>query len=553
MSQKSTSHRSTPQSAFQWAIYLWQQSPKEDRWAFIRAFVISVMAIALIALAPLFFARILDKTSTQSLTDQTLISMVSAFLILRFLGQCMIDIRWITVNPLLYRIVYRYSLELCRMISESKGRLSDRLNRVAEVSHTVAVIEKAHNGLMALAYNVIALILPVLIEIAVIFGVTAVVLGWWAPYVVLLALLGSGLSMLILRGQEAKTLQNALEADNAIFREVGQVIGFSPLIREFKAFPFFQKRLLARISDSLHEHGQHFSVKTRRSLAHTGITALAYTSVLGYVLWNTRHTSLTPGDLFLILAYMDRLIAPLGSLILAKIGVENALVNLRGVGDVLGEISSLKEESIALEEGYWRIKLSYPNWPTEGLYIPKDSRIQVAGLSGSGKTSLLMSIYENISEEKGYYLTEKPLIIEGSVADNLGFNHENSPALSDWLWIWQDVLKRSAPGLNQAADSLSAGEMQLLAFVRVLHTSPHFVFLDEGLSAMDLAMESAVVALMKDKFPDTVIFLVSHRPIASYKPNCTIEIKNGQICSVEEKTESFERLESFKDYAALRA
>jgi ABC-type bacteriocin/lantibiotic exporter with double-glycine peptidase domain len=440
------------------------------------------------------------------------------------------------------------------MIAESKGKLSDRLNRVAEVSHTVAVIEKAHNGLMALAYNVIVLILPVLIEIGVIFSVTAVVLGRWAPYVVLLALLGSGLSMLILRGQEAKTLQKALEADNAIFREVGQVIGFSPLIREFKAFPFFQKRLLARISDSIHEHVQHFSVKTRRSLAHTGITALAYTSVLGYVLWNARYaTHLSPGDLFLILAYMDRLIAPLGSLIIAKIGVENALVNLRGVGEVLGGISSVKEESVALEEDYWRLKLSYPNWPSEGLCVPKGSRIQVVGLSGSGKTSLLTSIYENISDHKSYYLAEKPLIIEGSVADNLRFNHENSTVLADWLWIWQDVLKRSAPGLDQAADSLSAGEMQLLAFIRILHTSPHFMFLDEGLSAMDLSMESAVVALMKDKFPDTVIFLVSHRSISSFKPNCTIEISNGQVCSVEDEKENFKHLESFKDYAALRA
>lgn len=548
-----STHKTIPYSAFQWAIYIWQHCPRKDQWSLGRALILAIISVALIAIAPLFFAQILNTVSTQSLTDQVLISMVAAFLILRFLGQAIIDLRWITVNPLLYRIVYRYSLELCRMIAESKGRLSDRLNRVAEVSHTVAVIEKAHNGLMALAYNIIVLILPVLIEIGVIFTVTAVVLGWWAPYVVLLALLGSGLSMLILRGQEAKTLQNALDADNAIFREVGQVIGFSSLIREFKAFPFFQKRLLARISDSIHEHVQHFSVKMRRSLAHTGITALAYTSVLGYALWNTRYaTSLTPGDLFLVLAYMDRLIAPLGSLIIAKIGVENALVNLRGVEEVLGGMSSFKEESVALEENYWRIKLSYPNWPAEGLCVPKGSRIQVAGLSGSGKTTLLTSIYENISEQKSYYLTEKPLIIEGSVADNLRFNHENSTVLADWLWIWQDILKRPTPGLDQSADSLSAGEMQLLAFIRVLHKNPHFLFVDEGLSAMDLSMESAIITLMKDKFPDTVIFLVSHRPIASYKPSCTIEIRNGRVYAIKEP-ENPEIFQTSKDYAALRA
>ncbi len=67
------------------------------------------------------------------------------------------------------------------------------------------------------------------------------------------------------------------------------------------------------------------------------------------------------------------------------------------------------------------------------------------------------------------------------------------------------------------SEHLSPGELQRIAFIRVLVHKPFWVFLDESTSALDLAHEKQVYNLLKNKLPDCSVVSVGHQPsIDSY-------------------------------------
>lgn len=61
-------------------------------------------------------------------------------------------------------------------------------------------------------------------------------------------------------------------------------------------------------------------------------------------------------------------------------------------------------------------------------------------------------------------------------------------------------------------EHLSPGELQRIAFIRVLIHKPYWVFLDESTSALDLAHETQVYMSLKNKLPDCSIVSVGHHP-----------------------------------------
>jgi putative ATP-binding cassette transporter len=62
------------------------------------------------------------------------------------------------------------------------------------------------------------------------------------------------------------------------------------------------------------------------------------------------------------------------------------------------------------------------------------------------------------------------------------------------------------------SEQLSPGELQRIAFARVLLHKPDWVFLDESTSAMDLALEKHLFELLKKRLPNCSIVSVGHQP-----------------------------------------
>ena len=515
---------------------IWRCCSKDDHYQLLMAFGVSLVALGISAIAPLSFAAALNK-SAQTQAEYTIAFMLMAFLAMRFIGQALTDFRWRLVNPVLYRIVYRFCIELCRRFADQHISRQLRTNSMADLGESVATIEKAQNGLMTVSHHFVVLVMPVLIEAAVMIVISAYILGWASPLLIIGAVIASAVPVLALRGREITTLQSAYAADNVVFREMGQVIGLSTLIRELNGFSLFEERLKRVIESSTDQHRRHFHVKTQRALIRTCAAGVSYGVALGIPCFQLLSgKNIQPGELFLLLAYMDRLMSPIGNLAVAAVGIENQ-VGLLGA-EALFANKQLRDRSLIVDTNE-NGDLSIMEKTTDGsitlFELSAGKRALIRGLSGAGKTTFLSRIYDDLrSFEPAIpmaYLSETPAFFEGSVGENLLLHasadlREHGTQL--WCEFWKRRLGRPPPSLHQMADSLSGGEGQLLAFLRAALRRPKFIFIDEGLSAMDPAMETAVIAHLSDALSDCTVFLVSHRPIVCFEPDLIVDVAQGQ-------------------------
>lgn len=519
------------------------QSPRKDRLSGIRAFVALVASTLLLAAAPFTLSMVLNKTAETSINRWSLLLCVVAFLGLRTAGQALTDLRWVLVNPLLYRVVYRYCVTLCRLVVENGATSGARYNRIADVSEKVVVIQKAQNGLMTFAYHLFVVVIPTVIEASVVFCIAAWVLTWQAPIVMALGLVTFAVTIWVLRREEADSLQRGHDADNAVFRQMGQVVGYSRLITEFSCFDLFRKRIDDGILLSMREHFLHFRIKTVRSLWRTGSVSISYALVLSYVYIMVIHKHVTrPGDVFLIVAYLDRLLAPLSNVSAAITGIRNALVSIHDAYHVLSE----KHESPGA--GASRVAIS-----ADGIEISQKSgedkalrcsvrfgeRVQLRGLSGSGKTTLLHEIFDaardGAAEQSVIYLGEQPLLVEGTVYENIALG-DGTITKQQVETIYEGLAamssrpgRRSGAPLEQAADTLSAGERQVLAAIRAIVRVPEVLIIDEGFNALDSPMEHAVLTFLFRKLPTATIFFASHHEIPLMTPHWIVTLHHTEI------------------------
>jgi putative ATP-binding cassette transporter len=74
------------------------------------------------------------------------------------------------------------------------------------------------------------------------------------------------------------------------------------------------------------------------------------------------------------------------------------------------------------------------------------------------------------------------------------------------------------------SEHLSPGELQRIAFVRVLLHKPDWVFLDESTSALDLSHERQLYRLLKEKLPNCSLVSIGHRPSLDEYHNHTVDL-----------------------------
>lgn len=202
-------------------------------------------------------------------------------------------------------------------------------------------------------------------------------------------------------------------------------------------------------------------------------------------------------------------------------------------------------QNIMLTEG--RIQLSDVSFRYHSTPILEDIQLDLtpgqtyllAGLSGTGKTTLLNLVAGLLKPERGSiliddqdlsiaslnsyydhiaYLTQNPPVFDGSVRENLAFDH----AISDErLW---DVLQRvhldedirQLPhgldtSIGEKGGKLSGGQRQRLAMARIILSPPPIILLDEATSALDAMHEQSVMTQLFDAARHSTILSVTHR------------------------------------------
>ena len=115
------------------------------------------------------------------------------------------------------------------------------------------------------------------------------------------------------------------------------------------------------------------------------------------------------------------------------------------------------------------------------------------------------------------YLSQKSYMPIGTLKSALMFPDKvHSVSDAEVIDILNDCgLHELVPRLHEVSmwsEQLSPGELQRIAFARVLIQKPYWVFLDEATSALDLSNEKHLYELLKEKVPNCSMISIGHQP-----------------------------------------
>lgn len=201
-----------------------------------------------------------------------------------------------------------------------------------------------------------------------------------------------------------------------------------------------------------------------------------------------------------------------------------------------------------------------PNWTLRGISfdLPKGQSLAFVGPTGAGKTStinLLSGFYEfqkgrvlvdgvdittlslkNVREQVGIVLQDV-FLFRGSVMDNLRLG---DPSISEDVVIQaskevgiHDFIMKLPNQYNyevmERGSTLSMGQRQLIAFVRVLVHNPRILILDEATSSIDSESEELIQNAIEKIMKNRTSIVIAHRLSTIQKADKIIVLEKGEI------------------------
>ncbi|WGE66172.1 ABC transporter ATP-binding protein/permease [Actinobacillus equuli subsp. equuli] len=168
----------------------------------------------------------------------------------------------------------------------------------------------------------------------------------------------------------------------------------------------------------------------------------------------------------------------------------------------------------------------------------------IQGASGTGKTTLLKAlagiypfetfgVAERACLEQPLFLPQRPYVPQGSLREaicypNLVVTDEQLKAA-----MQQCCLSKYVDSLDFDTDwqaTLSPGELQRVAFVRILLAKPELIFLDETTSALDEPTEAILYRTIRERLPNSIIISVGHRCTLQQFHNKQINLTDRECC-----------------------
>ena len=271
--------------------------------------------------------------------------------------------------------------------------------------------------------------------------------------------------------------------------------------------------------------------------------------VLGYGGWLVLRHRLTPGDVVMFVAYLDRLYSPIDALNGFAVSLQENLTSLRRAINLLdtGPIEAPGRTLSA--EGRGKVEFRDVHFGyVEGKEVLRGLNLTLepgkitalAGPSGAGKTTtadLLLKLFTPWSGD--IFLDDQPLsetgsssvraaigvvaadgtVFRGTLAENIRYKRPTATddevlhaAIAAGL---ERTLERLPEGLatyvGERGLGLSVGERQRLQIARMLVDQPKLLVLDEATANLDYATEMEVRAALEHISPRPTMLIIAHR------------------------------------------
>ena len=297
------------------------------------------------------------------------------------------------------------------------------------------------------------------------------------------------------------------------------------------------------------------------------VISVSKASVLGVGGLKALEHQLTPGDVVMFLAYLDRLFAPIEGLTSLYTALQQRVVGVRRAQRLLEEPAADDEALPALQihggtVRFENVRFGYaPDHPVlDGVSfeLKGGQRTAIVGPSGAGKTTvtdLLVALYrpqagEIFIDDQSLSHVSPPSIrsaVRGvaadgtifrlSMADNIKYGRENAPdhtiREAAELAGLTPVITRLPDGLDtivgEQGVELSLGERQRILLARAFIARPSILILDEATANLDFRTEAAVKQALEQISQGRTTLIVAHRRSMLTTVDRVLVLRNGRI------------------------
>ncbi|HEV3106666.1 MAG TPA: ABC transporter ATP-binding protein [Trinickia sp.] len=436
-----------------------------------------------------------------------------------------------------------------------------------DIGSMLATLCRARNAFSSITFAFFWIIVPTIIQLVfstvVLWTVTDAAFG-----------IGFAVSILLLFGVTWRLAEQSKNAHADIFDADNQISSHAVERLTF-ALDIKLNRAYARERSVLDKVLNRYVRRVSRGNARLAILLAAQALFAGLLLTvftvlaalKVTSTSLTVGDFVMIVGYIVALTTPFTFL--------------------AASLSELKRNHLALQEGFDILRLPLESGAADGPFnrseqvvlsienagvavgeqtilcgvnfqAERNQLTALVGPSGSGKSSLAHLMLGLIRPSTGKVsllgadisgiavpaimkevaaVSQIPLILSGSLRDNLVFGCEQAPADSFLMEIVAELelteLNRGDGGnvLNQQLGiqgrDLSGGERQRIALGRALARRPAILILDEPTSSLDPARETRILERIRRRVP--TIIAITHRDALSQAADRIYEVRDGCV------------------------
>ncbi len=309
------------------------------------------------------------------------------------------------------------------------------------------------------------------------------------------------------------------------------------------------------------------------------VAGMVFLSVLGAIIHFSSVGLLAAGSAGLALAYSSRFWGALNWCIRIFSSAESDLTSL----ERLQHFFSLPPEPRVLKS---EIMLP-PDWPQSpsiefkavyakydrelpfvledvNFLIPAGCKAGIVGRTGSGKSTIFQLLFRLINPHSGdifidgcditavplerlrqslAIIPQDPVLFRGTLRENIDrFNTQTDADL--WQVLTELKLRRTIeklPGglhaeIAENGSNFSQGEKQLICLCRALLSRTKIVVLDEATANIDTKTDEIIQQVIRRWFIDRTIITIAHRLDTVKKSDIIIELSNGRVKSIANKT-----------------
>ena len=288
-------------------------------------------------------------------------------------------------------------------------------------------------------------------------------------------------------------------------------------------------------------------------------------AIIGYQYLGQR-LSVSVGEIFLFINYIDRLFLHFGMLVRQFPQLQQSLTTGQRVLELLdAELESEQTAELVVTEGavvFEAVGFGYlPEQPVLtdiNIDAKPGETVALVGHTGSGKSSIINLLFrfydpqtghitiddqviqafsrESVRKEMGIVLQD-PYLFTGTIFSNITMDDATITEADAWQALERvgakDFVERLPKGIHEPVfekgSTYSSGERQLISFARTLAANPKILILDEATSHIDTETEEIIQHAMQVVAEGRTTFIIAHRLSTIQSANQILVLHEGEI------------------------